>query len=227
MRISFRHKYVMFDVPKSASTSINLALQHASECTLDGNGGVKHMTVADYEEYLEPFLKKRSGMDIGTLERIAVVREPFDMLASYYKYRRRPGVENASHVDHSRNTCGVSFSAFLEDICKKEGKRYVVTRPSSFILDPSKKVGIDLLFSFERLDALAKYLTSKTGQEIEIPRRNVSAQLDIGLVERDLLDRVRNAFEDDFILHEAIMHSPHGEPLRVRHHGLAELQEYI
>lgn len=225
MRISFRHKYMMFDVPKSASTSINFALQHVSECILDGNGGVKHMTVADYEEYLEPFLKKRSGMDISTLERIAVVREPFDMLASYYKYRRRPGVESASHVDHSRNTCGVSFSAFLEGVCEKEGKRYAVTRPSSFILDPSKKVGIDLLFSFERLDALAKYLTSKTGQKIEIPRRNVSAQLDIGSVERGLLDRVRNVFENDFILYDAIMRSPNGEPLRVRHYGFAELQE--
>ena len=225
MRISFRHRYVMFDVPKSASTSINLALQHVSECTLDGNGGVKHMTVADYEEHLEPFLKKRIDMDISTLERIAVVREPLDMLASYYKYLRRPGVENASHVDHSRNTCGVSFSAFLEDICQKMDKRYLVTRPSSFILDSSKKVGVDLLFSFERLNALAKYLTSKTGQEVEIPRRNVSAKLDIGSVEKDLLDRFRNAFEDDFILYEAIMHSPGGDPLRIRHYGLANLQE--
>lgn len=225
MRISFRHKYVMFDVPKSASTSINLALQHVSECTLDGNGGVKHMTVADYEEYLEPFLRKRTDMDISTLERIAVVREPLDMLASYYKYLRRPGVENASNVDHSRNTCGVSFSAFLEDICQKEDERYVVTRPSRFILDPSKKVGIDLLFSFERLDALAKYLTCKTGQEIEIPKRNVSAQLDTGSVESDLLNRVQDAFEDDLILYEAIMHSPSGEPLRIRHRGLVNLQQ--
>lgn len=181
------------------------------------------MTVADYEEYFEPFLKKRSDMDISTLERIAVVREPLDMLASYYKYLRRPGVENASHVDHSRSTYGVSFNAFLEEICQKEDRRYVVTRPSSFVLDLSKKVGIDLLFSFERLDALAKYLTCKTGQKVEIPRRNVSAQLDIGSVERDLLDRVRNAFKDDFILYEAIMHNPNGEPLRIRHYGLANL----
>ena len=63
----------MFDVPKSASTSINFALRHVPECILDGNGGVKHMTVADYEEYFEPFLKKRSGLDAFSIfERIAV-----------------------------------------------------------------------------------------------------------------------------------------------------------
>ena len=225
MRISFRHKYVMFDVPKSASTSINFALRHVSECILDGNGGVKHMTVADYEEYLEPFLKKRSGLDANILERIAVVREPFDMLASYYKYLRRSGVEKAGHVDHMRNTYNMSFSDFLKGVCGGETKRFVVTRSSSFILNPRGKIGIDLLFSFERLDDLAKHLSSKVGQNIEIPMKNVSKQQDIGPVKQVLLDRVRDVFENDFILYDAIMRKPKGEPLRVRHNEIAEIRQ--
>lgn len=215
----------MFDVPKSASTSINFALRHASECVLDGSGGVKHMTVADYEEYFEPFLKKRSGLDTSTLERIAVVREPFDMLASYYKYLRRSGVERAGHVDHLRNTCNMSFSDFLEDVCGGEAKKFVVTRPSSFILNSRGTVGIDLLFSFERLDDLAKYLSSKIEQRVEIPMKNISVQQDIGPVKQVLLDRVRNVFENDFILYDAIMRKPKGEPLRVRHNEIVETHQ--
>lgn len=227
MQISFRHKYVMFDVPKSASTSINIALKPVSECILDGAGGVKHMTVADYEEYLEPFLKKRWGQDPHTLERIAVVREPFDMLASYYKYLRRPGVEDVDHWDHYRNTCDISFAEFLKGVCKGHGRRRAVTRPSTFIQNSEGKVGIDLLFSFKRLDDLARYLSSKIGKEIQIPVKNVSVQQDVGSVDQGLLDQVRDMFENDFILYEAIMQRPKGDPLRIRHGEITAPAERI
>lgn len=225
MRISFRHKYVMFDVPKSASTSINFALRHVSECILDGNGSVKHMNVADYEEYFEPFLEKSGRLDTNTLERIAVVREPFDMLASYYKYLRRSGTENVGHHDYFRNTCDISFSDFLEGLCGGETGKYMVACPSIFVLNSVGKVGIDLLFSFERLDDLAKHLSSKVGQDVKIPKKNVSTQQDVGPVGQVLQDRVRRLFENDFILYETIMRRPTGEPLRIRHNGIAELRQ--
>lgn len=225
MRISFRHKYVMFDVPKSASTSINFALRHVSECILDGSGGVKHMTVADYEEYFEPFLKKCGGLDINTLERIAVVREPFGMLASYYKYLRRSGVEDADHRDHYRNTCSISFSEFLEGVCGNDVNRHVVSRPSSFILNSEGTVGIDALFSFQRLNDLAEYLSVKVGQKIEIPVRNASLQQNLGTVGQGLQGKVQNRFEEDFLLYDAILQMPKGEPLRIRHKGFAELRK--
>lgn len=223
MRISFRYKYVMFDVPKSASTSINFALRNVSECILDGSGGVKHMNVADYEEYFEPFLKKCGGLDTDDLERIAVVREPFDMLASLYKYLRRSGVENPAHRDHFRHTCSISFSEFLEEVCERQAKTRLVTQTSSFILGVKGIVGIDSLFPFERLDDLAGYLSNKVGQEIEIPRRNVSVHQDIEPVEPSLRDQVQKLFENDFVLHDAIMRSPLGQPLRIRHCAISEL----
>ncbi|MEO9873976.1 MAG: sulfotransferase family 2 domain-containing protein [Anderseniella sp.] len=225
MQISIRHKYVMFDVPKSASTSINFALRHISDCVLDGPGGIKHTSVADYERYLEPYLQNRSGVDVGSLNRLAVVREPLDMLASYYKYLRRPGVENAGHRDNFRHTCDISFDQFLEHVCNEGLRRRVVLRPSTFLLNADGKFGVDLLFSFARLGDLAAYLSSITGHEIKLPMKNVSAPDDVWCASQGLMNQVRSVFENDFILYDAIMQRPAGEPLRVRDHEITEIRQ--
>ena len=71
------------------------------------------------------------------------------MLASYYKYLRRSGVGKVGHVDDLGKTQNnMSFSDFLAGVSGGETKRFVVTRSSSFILNPRRKIGIDLLFSF-------------------------------------------------------------------------------
>lgn len=220
MRISFRHRYVMFDIPKSASTSINFALRRVSECILDGNGGLKHTHVTDYETYLEPLLQKRVGVQVSDFERIAVVREPLDMLKSYYTYLQRPGVENPRHVDHSRSTVGLSFGEFVRRVLDEQGGKvkpiYSVSRPSGFVKDLTGKVGIDSLFSYDNLDGFSDYMSEKTGETIELEARNVSkvqVQFDITT---SLLGEMREILAEDFELYEAIAAKGDAGPLKIR-----------
>lgn len=223
MRISFRHKYIMFDIPKSASTSVNFALRTISECILDGNGGVKHIQVTDYEQFLEPLFQRRYGPGIDDFERIAVVREPVDMLRSYFKYLRRPGVENPGHVDHHRNTIDVDFADFLVNACTVGVKG--LARPSGFVADRNGQIGIDALFSFARLDALSAHLSQRSGTQIDIPFQNVSPESRLSDLGADVLDMVRDTFAADFALYDAIMRQPADQPLRARHHPLANLAD--
>lgn len=220
MRLSFRHRYVMFDIPKSASTSINSALSRVAECVLDGNGGMKHVGVEDFETYLEPLLARRSGMSTDTFERIAVVREPVDMLMSYFKYLQRPGTETPGHVDHDRNTVGMAFDRFCEAVVAEYQRRtpfrFRVSRPSTFIRSADGTVGIDALFAFGRLNDLAAHMSEKTGVQIEIPRRNVSAMGDLPTLPSVLMGDLRQVMADDFLLHDLVAAQPPLTPLRMR-----------
>jgi len=223
MRISFRHKYVMFDIPKSASTSINYAIRHVSECILDGNGGIKHINVSDYEEFLEPLLVKRAGIDTSTLERIAVVRDPLDMLKSYYTYLQRPGVKNPQHVDHRRSTANMQFDEFIEIFLDEQsGKRkpvFRVSRPSGFLKDHNGQIGVDSIFSFDDLELLAVYMSEKTGTHIEIEKKNVSTSKVESQVSDSLLGKIREVMAEDFRLYDAIASAGGAHPLRIERLG--------
>ena len=52
--------------------------------------------------------------------------------------------------------------------------------------------------------------------------KNVSEPQYVGPVKQALLDRVRDVFENDFILYDAIMRKPKGV-LRVQDYGIAEI----
>ncbi len=219
MRLSFRFRYVMFDIPKSASTSINFALSRVSECVLDGNGGLKHLRVTDYEQFLEPMLLKCSHAPVSEFDRIAVVREPIDMIMSYYKYLRRSGVEDPGHVDHRRHTLDINFEEFCQSVVNEyRGRsqvRYSVSRPASFLKTQDGTIGVDTIFAFDRLDSFARYMSEKTGSEISIPMRNVSAKgadLSIG---QSLYEDLRQIMADDFKLYDLTKEAG-DEPLRIR-----------
>lgn len=223
MRISFKHRYVMFDIPKSASTSINFAIRTISECILDGHGGVKHTHVIDYERFIEPLLRLKCGPVVDAYERIAVVREPIDMLQSYFKYLRRPGVESPGHVDHARNTLGVEFADFLTEVCTANGNVFKVSRPSGFVMDAEGGIGIDALFSFARLNDLSTHLSARSGTEIDIPFKNISPESQLPDLDDAVIGLMRETFASDFALYDAIMRQPEGQPLRARHQPLAAL----
>lgn len=224
MRISFKHRYVMFDIPKSASTSITFALRGVSECIIDGNGGAKHMLLADYEEFLEPFFLKRAGKFVLEFERLAVVREPLDMLGSYYKYLRRPAALNPEHPDFRRHTADVSFAEYAQMVCDRTPNRFSnVTRPSGFVADKDHRIGIDTLFAFERLDDLAAHMSEKCGQEINIPQRNVSPQVDLGDIGNEARRLIEDTFAADFALYRAVKALPAGQTLRARGRRISEL----
>lgn len=224
MRISFRNRFVMFDIPKSASTSVNQALAPVSETVLDGDGGVKHINVRLFEEHLAPLLEKCIGPAADRLERIAIVREPFDMLRSYYTYLRRPGIERPDHVDNDRNALNIEFSDFVAIVCAKGPSRFRgIGRPSGFVADSKGLVGIDAIFAMERLPEFAGYMSQKTGRTIEIPHRNVSQERVGEQLPAALVAKVKDVMAADFALHAAALAAPEGAPLRVRGRHISAL----
>lgn len=72
--ISREHKFIFIHIPKTGGTSIEQALKAKVK------GASKHRTVTDYENQLKS--------DIEKYFLFSVIRNPWDKLVSYWKYRQ-------------------------------------------------------------------------------------------------------------------------------------------
>jgi hypothetical protein len=148
--LSISHKFLFIHVPKTGGNSIQNILTHYSEDTIvarkeyqDGierfqvrnkrYGTTKHSPLSHYQSVLEPEL-------YSDLFKFAVIRNPWDMMISYYFSPHR----NVSVWDRSE---------FLEILEHVKPLRYYICESSPLSSDSSSLVkDIDFLIRFERLD---------------------------------------------------------------------------
>jgi len=89
MVINTHYKFVFVHIPKAAGTSVMECLS-----ALEGNNRswlakTKHETLAEFEKGLEERQtpeERKLGFDPGTYFRFGFVRNPWDRMASFYRY---------------------------------------------------------------------------------------------------------------------------------------------
>lgn len=86
MLVFLKHNLVFFAVPKTGTTSYQAALKGKADIIMRGAPAVKHLNMRKYERSFGPFLNKAFNL---TPERMAVMRDPLDLMRSWYKYRSR------------------------------------------------------------------------------------------------------------------------------------------
>lgn len=194
MMVFVQARLVLLAVPKTASQALEAALGHKADLVIRNPPASKHMTVRRYRGVADALL----GREISrTLETVAVIREPIDWLASWYRYRSRTDL-----LGSENSTDGVSFEAFLTAHLRTRPPPYAkVGRQSSFLRGSDGHCGVDHLFAYERLDVLQSFLEARLGSPVLLTRRNASPLQPCVCAPEPVLQRVRGKLLEDVSLH--------------------------
>ena len=153
---------VVLSVPRTGTHAWQAMLGAEADMIIRHPPEAKHMRAERFENRLRP-LFERGGR--RRLETVAVIREPLDWRASWYRYRARPALDGKPN-----STAGVGFAAFLEETLSPDPPpRARIGRQSRFVSDSAGNVIVDHLFAYEDQPALAAFLSHRLGRQIDPP----------------------------------------------------------
>lgn len=168
MLIFLKPRIVLLSVPKTGTTALEQALSERAEIAFRGRPEIKHLNLRQYQNRIQPLLRPLGG---APFETVAVIREPVDWLKSWYRFRARDEL-----IGKPNSTAAISFARFIEDYLAP-GRRPAharLGRQSEFMLDGEGRFAVDHLFRYEAMPALVDFLQARLGQQITLPRANVS-----------------------------------------------------
>jgi hypothetical protein len=115
--ISLKHKFIFIDIPKTASTSLRTALydetcKYIHSCLLNKTvtGFVQYDSMNRNGSVIDP-----DEIDLNDYFVFTVVRNPFDRLVSYYRWRISKYDKPGSGRKYSLNP-DISFDEYVENI---------------------------------------------------------------------------------------------------------------
>ncbi|MBI1418191.1 MAG: gamma-glutamyl kinase [Limimaricola sp.] len=174
MLVFWKEGLVFLAVPKTGTTALEGALAPRASMVLRDPAHLKHSPVYRYRRFLHPFFKQAGGQEMETL---AVIREPVDWLASWYRYRHREDL-----AGHPNSTRGHSFDDFVGEYIKGKPAPWAeVGSQARFLQDGEGKQGVTYLFRYEAQPRLIAFLEERLGMQITLPRLNVSPPVDVAL----------------------------------------------
>lgn len=186
---------VVYAIPKTGTTALEAEMQSAPGAVVV-SGAQKHMNVRQVERRRDrvPELERRDRW-----ETMAVLRNPLERLASWYRYRRRLGPDNAKSTAH------VSFDDFLNAMLETAPPDYAqIGDQWRFCTDETGALGVTHLFALEAPEPLDAFLRERTGQGWPEARRNVSPEADVSARD-ETVARLRRARKREFDLYDQVM----------------------
>ena len=181
--------------PKNASTSLHAALRGEASVIFRGSPRLKHMRFRRYRRHLEPLLEADTG---AVPESMALIREPVGWLASWHRYRTRPGI-----ADPSASTAGLAFADFVEAYLSPAPPSYArLGSQARFLTDEDDGATVTHLFRLEDLPSAGAFLAARLGRHVPLERRNMSAEAGAHDLPADLRARLTDRFAQDYALWE-------------------------
>jgi hypothetical protein len=198
MQIAVRNRFIFIANSKAASTSLERALTPHAEIQRAGGPKRKHIPM-DRVLKAYDFLFQQPGYGPDAFFKFAVMREPVDWLASWYRYR--VGNDVGSAIDRS-----MSFAEFWErndwNITRKDGSRNL---QRDFMCDAGGRPLVDYIIRYDRLGPEFAEVCAGLGIRAELPDLNVSR---IGrgedVIPSELRATVADHFAEDYALFERI-----------------------
>lgn len=173
MQIFKQQNLILFSIPKTGSTAYAMALSKKAGNKYNRNQTNKHMNVRWFENFVGPILRQ---LEVGQMERIAVLRSPLKRAESWYKYRRRLPASD------EKSTSEISFEKFIFECLKSNTKEYAkIGNQRYFVTQKSGDIGIHHLFAIEQAEIFGEFLKTRFGSNIKVPFRNISAAADVSL----------------------------------------------
>ncbi|MCP5073800.1 MAG: sulfotransferase family protein [Rhodobacteraceae bacterium] len=196
MLIFLKQKLVFFATPKTASTSIEMALGSSCEIRISRAPNAKHTPYRKYQRLLEPFVLTLTSDAPDT---VAAIREPVSWLGSWYRYRSRDEIQGTAN-----STADISFDRFVEAYLSDDPPDFArVGSQARFLSNKDNDLGVSYLFRYEELDALVAFLQKRLGVQFTLDRINASPSAELSLSPA-LRSELRRANNHDFELYERL-----------------------
>lgn len=178
MIISHKYKFIFIHVPKTGGTSVEKTLapilgKDDSLVTIDSSFRMtvdpRYPKLTKHSQLLD--IKSAVSADIWrSYFKFAFVRNPWDLMVSWYAFRQRDGLQNQEHPDHKLFTGGVSFPKFLQS-----AKRLLSECQTDYIFDKSNAQALNFVGKFENITHDFRHVCQAIGLEsIELPTLNAS-----------------------------------------------------
>ena len=174
MLVFWEQRLAFLATPKTGSTAIEAALDGLAAISIVRPPEAKHTTAQRYRRFLGPYLRAATKAEF---EVVALMREPLDWLASWYRFRQREDMPDASRATH-----GLGFDAFVRDYMQHPRPPHAdVGSQARFLTIPGQGVAVDRLFAYEEIDDFVAFLEDRLDCEIILPRLNVSPEADLDI----------------------------------------------
>ncbi|MBC6443765.1 MAG: hypothetical protein GDA53_11800 [Rhodobacteraceae bacterium] len=184
------HKFVILMNPKTGTTSVKSSvgrLGRYAHVRVGGNLHCKHLTYAGYRDMFGDYFD-RKGCDV-----FITVREPLDVLRSWYRFRKstvrhRGGitVHRYEHDEKVRQTLTthMHFQDFMDDWAQEAPSFSAhVSCGIDFCLDIHGNIPDEVIFiRYTELSKLADRLSEKFGEQVSLPHLNPSPEIDPNLM---------------------------------------------
>jgi len=160
-----RHGFVFLAAAKAGSTAIHQAFRNVAQMDVRSPPGFKHMTAAEFEQRVAPLLEAY-GFPRSGYETVALVRDPVEVLASWWRYRSRPEMDG-----QPMSTRDLSFDDWAEEVMAGRGR---FRRPSVWASDAAGRCLIDRTWKYEHIDSAVAWMADRSGRAVTMPRLNAS-----------------------------------------------------
>lgn len=195
MLVFWRQKLVIFSIPKTGSSAIDSALAGHADITFSSPPVLKHMPVYRFNRFMNPLF---DVVDAKDFEKFAIIREPFDWLGSWYRYRSRNELDGQDN-----STKNVSFDDFVLGAMKGKPPPFAnVGSQGRFLSGGVGDDGVDHLFQYEQFDTAMAFLSERLEIPIELSKKNVSPNAKMRLSE-NTKERYARKRPEDFALWES------------------------
>ena len=173
MQIFFDQKLVFLAVPKAGSTSCEAAFRRFASVDVISPPGRRHMTSRRFQRTLRAKLEREHK---SRFETFAVLRDPLDRIASWFRYRKRQG--------SNKSTAGLTFDEFvrltLHDCPPPAAK---IGSQDCFVKSEFGDILVDHLFCIENPAPFIAFATDRFQFPIILEHLNKSPAIDMTLSE--------------------------------------------
>jgi len=195
MLIFWDQKLVCLATPKTGTTALAAALEARATISMQRPPVVKHTNSQRYHRFIGPYLRATSGAEFCT---VALMREPVDWLASWYRFRLREDLEGGAN-----STRGLSFEDFVRAFCSDPQPEFARVGSQARFLAPPGKPRVDHIFRYEDMPRYVAFLEERLKCRLELPKLNVSPPADVTL-SSDGMALLRSHMAADFALYESL-----------------------
>jgi len=184
MLIFWKQRLVVLATPKTGSTAIEAALDGVASTAFLRPPEMKHTPAYRYQRFLKPYLQNTAHG--AAFEAVALMREPVDWLASWFRFRQRPDLDGTA-----RSTRGMDFDAFARAYMADPRPECADVGGQARFLSGMEgtPLGVDRVFRYEDMAGFVAFLEDRLDMAIRLPRVNVSPEGEAALslwVDRDL-----------------------------------------
>ncbi|MFA3920784.1 hypothetical protein [Ruegeria hyattellae] len=194
MLIGIDKRFVFAASTKTASTSLEQVLKPHADIFRSGSAQRKHIGLPEIFPTYD-FLFSQPGYGPDSFFKFGVMRDPFDWINSWYRYRLGNKVESPLPE-------GMSFADFwaLKDwnILRGDGRKHL---QRDMFLGSDGQLMADVIIPYDRLDDMFRDICAELEMPAGLPRANVSRIRETQSLPDGLEEEIRAFYADDYKLY--------------------------